>query len=144
MYINNKIKTLQTYVDNLLQVKTFLQHKKVMYILCNAIDNDFNIIVDLPCKTDVDNNVTSITLTKDYDNINVVVYLTDKTTLTLFFGIDNYVDYGTTSLYLPIVKNTVLDVSKNTQFVFRHNNVDFSIDYTPYNVDNNKLTVYFD
>lgn len=144
MYIDNKIKTLQTYVDNLLQVKTFLQHKKVMNILCKAIDNDFNIIIDLPCKTDNDNNVTSITITKDYDNINIVVYLTDKTTLTLFFNIDNYVDYGITSLYLPIVKNTILDVSKNTQFVFMHNNVDFSIDYTPYNVDNNKLSVYFD
>lgn len=144
MYIDNKIKTLQTYVDNLLQVKTFLQHKKVMDVLCNAVDNDFNIIIDLPCKTDVDNNVTNITLTKDYDNINVVVYLTDKTTLTLFFSIDKYIDYDTISLYLPIAKNTVLDVNKQTQFVFRHNNVDFSIDYTNYNVINNLLFVYFD
>ena len=144
MLLDLQTKTLQNYTNILKQVKDLLKQKNIFDSVFNAVDNNFDLTLNL-C-FDSDNNKNTVTkITVINKSFNPVIIVQTKTNnFKMYIDVVNYFDYNIKSMFVPVAKNTVLDVDKNSQLVFNTNNETYSID-SGYSLDYyTKLQIYID
>lgn len=144
MLLDLQTKTLQNYTNILKQVKDLLKQKNIFDSVFNAVDNNFDLTLNL--YFDSDNNKNTVTkITVINKSFNPVIIVQTKTNnFKMYIDVVNYFDYNIKSMFVPVAKNTVLDVDKNSQLVFNTNNETYSID-SGYSLDYyTKLQIYID
>ena len=144
MLLDLQTKTLQNYVNILQQVKDLLKQKNIFDSVFNAINNNFDLTLNL--YFDVDKNENAVTkITVMCNSFNPVIIIQTKTNnFKMYIDIINYFDYNIKSMFVHVAKNTVLDVDSHSQLVFSTNNETYSIDYTNFLNKYNKLQIYID
>ena len=139
MLLDLKNKTLQNYVDTLINVCDFLNKQNIINNIFTALDNDYKINFNYEFDLTNKNNILGIIINNESFNAVIKVYtLTD----CIKFYVDTvlYFDYGQKVIYIKLSKNTNLDVVKNSNFYFKVNNNDFCINYIDKNY--NKLVMF--
>ena len=144
MLLDLQTKTLQNYVNILQQVKDLLKQKNIFDSVFNAINNNFDLTLNL--YFDVDKNENAVTkITVMCNSFNPVIIIQTKTNnFKMYIDVINYFDYNIKSMFVHVAKNTVLDVDSHSQLVFSTNNETYSIDYTNFLNKYNKLQIYID